>query len=215
MAKRLKLHEVSLEDDIKFRGPISFQGFQVLGWLCIVMTAAQALLALARSLDPMTKEMTENIFPIIQTVASFSLPFLLIANYSRILSNAEGYKKQLIRTGGTAAAITIGSYFFYNRYIAGNVRIFMDEPGQAETFLNDTIQSTAVNGFIAFNIFIDLFLCTLFLFFLTYHFKRPIGRGWVVGFRLLAILPVAYEFACIVLKTLCKNGNITLPLNLS
>ena len=79
MAKRLKLHEVSLEDDIKFRGPISFQGFQVLGWLCIVASVAHVMVNLAQSIDPSTAEMTKGILPIIETFASLSLPFLLIA----------------------------------------------------------------------------------------------------------------------------------------
>ena len=212
MAKRLKLHEVSLENDIKFRGPISFQGFQVLGWLCIVASVAQALLNLARSVDPYTAQMTEKIVPIVETMASLSLPFLLIANYSRILSNAEGYKKQLIRTGGTAAAITVGSYFFYNRYIAGNVRILLDEPGQAEAFLDSTIQSTAVNGFIAFNIFIDLFLCALFMFFMNVRPKKVFTGKKVLILRFLALVPVAYEVASLTLKYLAASHQITLPL---
>ena len=103
MARRLKLHEVSLEDDIRYRGPISFQGFQVLGWLCIVVSVALAILEVARKLDPLTAEVSEKYMPIIRTVAGLSVPFLLIANYSRILSNFEGYKKQLFRTGGSAA----------------------------------------------------------------------------------------------------------------
>ena len=212
MAKRLKLHEVSLENDIKFRGPISFQGFQVLGWLCIVASVAQALLNLARSVDPYTAQMTEKIVPIVETMASLSLPFLLIANYSRILSNAEGYKKQLIRTGGTAVAITVGSYFFYNRYIAGNVRIFMDEPDQAEAFLDSTIQSVAVNGFIAFNIFIDLFLCALFMFFMNVRPKKVFTGKKVLILRFLALVPVAYEVASLTLKYLAASHQITLPL---
>ena len=87
MAKLFKLHEVSLEDDIRYRGPISFQGFQVLGWLCIVVSVARTLLELAGKANPLTAEMTENIVLILQTVSALSLPFLLIANYSRILSN--------------------------------------------------------------------------------------------------------------------------------
>ena len=212
MAKRLKLHEVSLENDIKFRGPISFQGFQVLGWLCIVASVAHVMVNLAQSIDPSTAEMTKGILPIIETFASLSLPFLLIANYSRILSNAEGYKKQLIRTGGTAVAIIVGSYFFYNRYIAGNVRIFMDEPGQAEAFLDSTIRSVAVNGFIAFNIFIDLFLCALFMFFLNVRPKKVFTGKKVLILRFLALVPVAYEVASLTLKYLAASHQLTLPL---
>ena len=77
MARRLKLHEVSLEDDIRYRGPISFQGFQVLGWLCIVVSVALAILEVARKLDPLTAEVSEKYMPIIRTVAGLSVPLFL------------------------------------------------------------------------------------------------------------------------------------------
>ena len=37
--KKRKLHEISKEADIRYRGPISYQGFQALGWLCITAAA--------------------------------------------------------------------------------------------------------------------------------------------------------------------------------
>ena len=36
--KRVKLHEVTSENDIRYRGPLSFFHFQILGWLCIVLS---------------------------------------------------------------------------------------------------------------------------------------------------------------------------------
>ena len=38
MGKRRKLHEYSAENDIRYRGPLSYQGFQILGWLCIALS---------------------------------------------------------------------------------------------------------------------------------------------------------------------------------
>ncbi len=211
MAKRRKLHEVSLEDDIRYRGPISFQGFQVCGWLCIVMTVVLALLNMARNADPYTAEATEGILPIIRSISSLSLPFLLIANYSRILSNFEGYKKQLIRTGGTAAAIAAGSYFFYIRYIAGNLRLFLDEPGRTDEFLENWIREATGSGFFAFNIFIDLFLCALFMYFMNARPKRVFTGKKVLILRFFALVPVAYEFFSLSLKWMSSSGFIKLP----
>ena len=212
MAKRRKLHEVSLEDDIRYRGPISFQGFQVLGWLCLVGTVVLTLLNIARKADPYTAEMTEEYMPIIETLADLSLPFLLIANYSRILSNFEGYKKQLIRTGGTAAAIFIASCFIYSRYILGNYIILTDDPAQAEIILDDLIHNKVKNGFVDFNIFIDLFLCALFMFFLNVRPKRIFTGKKVLFIRFFALVPVAYELASLALKYMSASHQITLPL---
>lgn len=212
MAKRRKLHEVSLEDDIRYRGPISFQGFQVLGWLCLVGTVLLALLNIAKKADPMTAEMTEQYMPIVETFAMLSLPFLLIANYSRILSNFEGYKMQLIRTGGTAAAIFGVSCFIYSRYILSNFIVLADDPVQAETILDDLIHTKAANGFIAYNIFIDLFLCALFMFFLNVRPKRVFTGKKVLFIRFFALVPIAYELASLALKYMAASHQITLPL---
>ncbi len=212
MAKRRKLHEVSLEDDIRYRGPISFQGFQMLGWLCLVGTVLMALLNIARKADPMTAEMTEQYMPIVETFAMLSLPFLLIANYSRILSNFEGYKMQLIRTGGTAAAIFGVSCFIYSRYILSNFIVLADDPVQAETILDDLIHTKAANGFIAYNIFIDLFLCALFMFFLNVRPKRVFTGKKVLFIRFFALVPIAYELASLALKYMAASHQITLPL---
>lgn len=211
MAKRLKWNEVSLDDDIRYRGPISFQGFQALGWLCMVVEVALALLKFASKVVQPTAEMTKNVLPVLRTVSSLSLPFLLIANYSRILSNFEGYKKQLLRTGGSAAAIIGVSYLIYGRYLTGFFGLLFDEPGKGPAVLEDLIHRAAQNGFVAYNIFIDLFLCALFMFFLNVRPKRVFTGKKVLILRFLSLLPVAYELASLWLKHLAASHQITLP----
>ena len=211
MAKRRKLHEVSLEDDIRYRGPISFQGFQALGWLCIVASVVLTMLKVARRLDPLAAEMTDGILPIIQAVSTLSLPFLLIANYARILRNFEGYKKQLLRTGGSAIAIIGVSYFIYARYLVSLFGLFFDEPGEGETVLEDLIHGVLQNGFVAYNIFIDLFLCALFMFFMNVRPKRVFTGKKVLILRFLSLVPVAYELASLCMKYLAASHQITLP----
>ena len=160
----------------------------------------------------MTAEMTEQYMLIVETFAMLSLPFLLIANYSRILSNFEGYKMQLIRTGGTAAAIFGVSCFIYSRYILSNFIVLADDPVQAETILDDLIHTKAANGFIAYNIFIDLFLCALFMFFLNVRPKRVFTGKKVLFIRFFALVPIAYELASLALKYMAASHQITLPL---
>ena len=66
-------------------------------------------------------------------------------------------------------------------------------------------------GFLCFNLFIDLFLCTLFMFFLNYRPRRVFGGKWIILFRLLAILPVGYEVGSILIKAACADGRVVLP----
>ncbi|MBP5552919.1 MAG: hypothetical protein J6X41_06015, partial [Spirochaetales bacterium] len=66
-------------------------------------------------------------------------------------------------------------------------------------------------GFFAFNIFIDLFLCTSVMYFLNHQPKRVfVGKKRII-FRLFAILPIAYEALSIYLKWLSTGNEIRLP----
>ena len=43
---RRKWHERTAEKDIRYRGPLNYQHFQILGWLCIVASQASVILSL-------------------------------------------------------------------------------------------------------------------------------------------------------------------------
>ena len=49
--KRVKLHEHTAENDIRYRGPLNYQHFQMLGWMCIVASAAVVLITLGAKMD--------------------------------------------------------------------------------------------------------------------------------------------------------------------
>ena len=113
--KRVKLHEQGAHNDIKYSGPLSFQSFQILGWIAITLTVVMALMKIAMKVNPADAQRFESIRNVIEYFAMMSLPFLLMANFSRILNNTEGYRKQLIRNGGAAAAIFAAFMIFFNR----------------------------------------------------------------------------------------------------
>ena len=75
----------------------------------------------------------------------------------------------------------------------------------------ETFHKANGSGFAAFNLFVDLFLCTLFMFFLNYRPKRVfVGKG-LIAFRLFAALPVGYEVASILLRAASATGRLALP----
>ena len=119
--KRVRFHEHGLHDDIRYSGPLSFQSFQILGWLCIVFTAVMTLMRIGVRLNPNDTQKLASVSMVIEYIADLSLPFLLIANFARILNNSEGYRKQLLRNGGATAAIAVVFLIFFNRYIIGTV----------------------------------------------------------------------------------------------
>ena len=209
--KRRKLHEVSINEDIRYKGPLSYLHFQMLGWLCIVLTALSLMLALGAKLDENLAKETAGLSGILAYVTDMSLPFLLIANFSKILNNSEGYKKQLIKNGAAALAIFAVSAGFFSRYVVGTAGKMVTDPEDVLPLMTQLFRKYSPGGFVAFNLFIDLFLCTLFMFFLNARPKRVLTGKKVLILRVLALLPLAWEAASWILKWKSAQGNITLP----
>ena len=206
-----KLHEITVADDIRYRGPLSYQGFQALGWTCIVASVLRLILAIGGSRDPQLYADTRTLMDVLAFLVPLPLPFLLIANFSRILNNSEGYKKQLLRNSLAAVAVFGFSWLFFSRYVVGLAMQAVKQPEQVQPLMNDFFAKYNHQGFIAFNLFIDLFLCTLTMFFLNAHPKRVFTGKKVIILRLFALLPIAYEAASIVLKIQSSLGKIVLP----
>lgn len=209
--KRRKLHEISINEDIRYRGPLSYQHFQMLGWLCIVLSVVLAMLKLGGKLDEGLMKGTAGLQNVLKYVTSLSLPFLLIANFSKILNNAEGYKKQLIRNGAAALAIFAVSAGFFSRYVIGATGKLVTDPEDILPVMTELFRATNQSGFVAFNLFIDLFLCTLFMYFLNARPKRVLTGKKVLILRVLALLPLAWEVTSWIIKWKSAQGSITLP----
>ena len=206
-------HEVVERHDIRYRGPLSYRHMMILGWLCLILSQVSFILSTAGKFDPSMAEPFTGLIDFGNFVSRLFMPFLLLANFSKLLSSRQQFKGMLLRFGGLSVLMGLALPLVYEHYVKG----IADTAGQLDAGLSEKIlqlfqEKVFADGYLAYNMFIDLFLCTLFLFFLMYHFKRPVRRGWVICFRSLAVLPVAYELGCIVLKALCKNGNITLPM---
>ena len=206
-----KLHEITAADDIRYSGPLSYQGFQALGWACIVASVVRLIIVIGGSKDPQFYADTETLIGVLTYLVPLPLPFLLIANFSRILNNSEGYKKQILRNSLAAVALFGVSWLLFSRYVVGLASQVVKQPEQVQPLMNDFFANHNGSGFIAFNLFIDLFLCTLTMYFLNAHPKRIFTGKKVIILRLFALLPIAYEAASIWLKLQSALGNIVLP----
>ena len=206
-----KLQEISISDDIRYRGPISYQGFQVLGWICIIAPLVNVILALRFSTDPQRFGNAQVLFSILSNLGPFALPFLLIANFARILTNDEGYMKQMLKNGLAALAIFASTTLLFSRYVVGLLGQAVKQPEQVEPLLEELFARYNGNGFVAFNVFIDLFICTLTMFFLNANPKHVFTGRKIIILRLFVVFPIAYEVASILLKVQAALGNIILP----
>ena len=71
-------------------------------------------------------------------------------------------------------------------------------------------RNAAANGFYCFNIFVDLFLCTLVMYFLNARPKRFFAGKGILLFRLFTVIPVIYECVCMVIKIRTAQGRLVL-----
>ena len=209
--KRVRLHEQGAHNDIKYSGPLSFQSFQILGWSCIVVTVVMALMKIAMKVNPADTERFATISEIISYIAEMSLPFLLMANFARILNNTDGYRKQLLKNGGAMAALFLVFMIFFNRYVVGTVGLLLKDSKEAYPLVMTSFYGVSPKGFFAFNIFVDLFLCTLVMFFMNARPTKIFTGKKILIFRAFTLLPIAYEVFCIILKGRSAAGSIMIP----
>ena len=210
--KRVKLHEVTPENDIRYRGPLSCLHFQILGWLCIVLSQVALILRLAGRIDADFAVNTAGALGLLQNAANLSLPFLLIFVFAQLLDTENGYIKQIIKNAAAMAGIWALSCLVFYRYVVGGVGAFIENPGDVLPTIQTIIAQVAPSGFVAFNIFVDLFLCALSMFFLNYKPRHIFTGKSRFLFRLLALLPIAYEVGCMVLKERSARGLIEIPI---
>ena len=208
----MRIHETTLENDIRYRGPLTAQHFKLLGWLCIVVSQVAVILRLGGRIDQGFADSTAKWLIALLNIANLALPFLLIASFAQLLNTDEGYKRQLLVNGAAMAGIAALCDLVFYRYIVGSISTFLVDPSEALPAVSGILSLVAPYGFFAFNIFVDLFLCTLTMLFLNYDPRRVFtGKGRIVV-RLLALLPIAYEVGCMLLKVRCARGLVQIPI---
>ena len=211
--RRVKLYERGAHDDIKYRGPLSYRAFQIIGWACLVIAQAVVVITMASKANPATTNHYATLAEGLSYIAAMSLPFLLLASFATMLNHNTSYHMQLLKNFGLMLALGALFYVGIYHFVLGSLTALDPEPGRAERFMENMIYSNGT-GFFAFNVFVDLFLCTLFLFFLCYRPKKFFQGKSVILLRLCAVLPVAYELACIVWKWYSAKGLAHIPVQL-
>ena len=117
----------------------------------------------------------------------FALLFLLIANFALILNSKEKYFQVIFKYAGLTLGVAALFYYVYDHILIGVFTKYVPDIPLAE-FIIKASPKYEESGFIVFNLFIDLFLCTLFMFFLDYRPKKVFTGKALIIFRLFAIL---------------------------
>ena len=202
--KRKKIQDYTLENDIKYRGPLSYRWLRIFAWASIVAAQAALILGIGAKMDANLAKNFGGVQHFLQIFGTMSLSFFLMANFAIILNAKNGYKRLIWVYSFMAIVIFALFMLIYQRYILGIIKLFAAEEGvdPQETALK-LVAAFSNNGYISFNIFIDLLLCTLFTMFVNYNPKKVFVGKKLIIFRLFALIPAGYEIASIILKVLC------------
>ncbi len=198
--KRISKYERTSANDIKYRGPLSYRHLLIVGWLCISFKVVAVLTSIVLSLDPGQPEWFHILHNVADTIGYFALPLFLLANFAVILDKKKTYKQQLMTFGGLSLVIVIVFVILKEHNMGDLFTAILGNRDDANRVVTDILYTLAIAGEMIFNLFIDLFLCTLFMFFLEYVPKKHFQGKKLRIFRALAVLPVLYEIIALVIR---------------
>lgn len=209
-ARIKKVRDALAGNDLRYRGPLSYRHLRIIAWAFFLLTVIGSLLSaiIRRAPEPM---------PVLDTAASgmqslwqFAVVLFMLANFSVILHAKNGFRPLLLRFGLLGLAVFLGYVLLIYRYAYGTLKLLATSEITYRS-LHDLLDKLFEQGFHAFNIFVDLFLCTLLTLFLYHTPKRGFSGKKILIYRLFALLPILYEIGVIVLKILCAFDRIMLP----
>ncbi len=210
MGKRKKIRNIhrTAENDIRYRGPLSYRHLLIMGWLGIVFMVVGIWTNLGITMDPNSPEWIVTLNRICNFVGSMALPLLLLANFCIILDEKKTYS-QLLKKNAILTLVIVALYMLlYGRYLSGIINLFTRNQKETAVIVTAIIREGTRTGELAFNIFIDMFLCTLFMFFLNYVPKKGFFVKHMLVFRYLAVVPVLYEVGSLVIRMLSAAERI-------
>ena len=211
---RKKIHEITPENDLRYRGPLSYVHIRIAAWVLLVISHIGFIARWAENIDQATTNSPRLLTELFPGARQLAMPLFLIAAYATILNGTRTYRSLLLTYGGAALGVYAGTILVYDRYIIGSLsRMFVVERKVAADLVDGFLLSAFKNGHWSFNIFIDLFLCTLLAFFLIYKPKHVFTGKKHYIFRSFALFPVLYEIGSIVVKILVSYGKISIPMH--
>lgn len=202
-SKRVKLKYRTKENDIKYRGPLSYRHLRIIAWVLMAIAQLSWIFALAAHINSDFAPTYSRFVTLFDFLATLPLPLFIIANFGIILRRRNDFRWLLTFYGGVMAILYVIGNIVVIHYVWGTLRTIM--PGysfwDALVSSGSLLASLGQKGYL-FNIFVDLFLCVLTVFFLFYKPKKHFQGKNIKWFRLMVFIPLLYEIASLVIKQL-------------
>lgn len=211
--KHRKTYEITLENDIRYRGPLSYRHLRIFAWFFLTVAQTGFIFStIVGKFDPYWVKANEGWINILTSLGNLTLPLFLLAAFAVILNAKNGYKKLIISYTVFALLFAGGFILFYYHYFVGTLTSFVNDPKMSENILSTLIYTMSKSGYISVNIFVDLALCSLFMFFINYYPQKYFQGKKRIIFRLFALIPIIYEAVSIYLKVQSILGRMILPI---
>ena len=210
---RQKLKFRTLENDISYKAPLSYRHLRILGWVFLAISTIGMAFTLASSLDKSGTFDYSTGQSVISLFSSFPFVLFLLANFGIILRNRKNFKYLFIFYGGVMLALYVIANLAVLHYVYGTARTINPEVSfQDVSLVTGTLLMTLGNSGYMFNLFVDLFLCVLTVYFTFYTPKNKFFQGKkIIIFRLFVIIPIAYEVASLIIKQNVLLGYMFVP----
>lgn len=172
--KRLRLKYRTKENDIHFLGPLSYRYIRLIAWFFMAFAQVGLVLNLAKTINPAVSEGSFSMLStILSYVATMPLALFLLANFGVILRNRRNFKYLFVFYGGIMVAMYLLGNFVVLHYVYGLLHTLDPTTTfQDVAMLSGTFLALMGPGGYVFNIFVDLFLCVLTVFFYFYKPKK-------------------------------------------
>ena len=207
--KRKNIHLVNEENDIRFRGPLSYRHLRILGWFFLLIAQLGIVLGIASSAKLIN--INGTFLTILKSANSLMTPLFLFAAFSQVLVAKDGYRKLLRTYILGAVGLFLLFTFVYLYFGVGLLKSMMGSWNEAFATAESFVKLFNSSGMLSFNIFIDLILCTLVTLFLNYRPTKYFQGNKIYIFRAFVAIPIIYELASIALKILASSGVAFVP----
>ena len=148
-----------------------------------------------------------DIFMII--LSALSVPLFIIATFATILNKGKTIRSVLIFYGAAAFGLAMGVIFLYYRYV---VHLFT-KLGADNAALSDI--NLTLGSKLEINVFVDLFMLSLFYFFVMYNPKKFFQGKKHYLFRSFSALPILVSIVSFSVKAFSRLGYFSIPIALN
>ena len=207
--KRYKIDKLLSKRDIKYKGPFSYRTLRIIGFAFLLIAQGCACFAFLSKFKEYP-EWSFTLVDVLLTIAKFSLPIFLAANFCVIMSDKKKIKKNLIFYSLMALLFYLAVVIVYYRYLLGIATALLEDT-QSATATANFIAKKIFRNIINYNIFVDLALFSMFYFFLFFTPKNINTKKKLITFRAMSILPILFVIVAIVLYICDMFGVFEIP----